>query len=274
MNNVLKGDFKTPKPSVIINSKGYESPVEKQSKAADPITDTEIIANICDNFKERGKYRDNLLFTLGCNCGLRCGEIINLKWGQLINEKGECLDETVLIEEKNSKKNKEGEYIKGQIKTRSIYINETVKEAVILYLNSKERISLNDYVFKSESNTSEYYSKLRAEGKGAKHDHITRQAVDKILKKTVNEILHYDIHASTHCMRKTFARFIWDNSPDQRSALAFLQKTLGHSSPDSTLHYIGVTQDEIHNVVLGLNLGKRNTKRNNVVIANFKEKIV
>ena len=255
--------------NVEISSDGYKEVAKKRSAAAEPIRDVDVIANICDSFKSRGKYRDNLLFVLGCNCGLRCGELLSIKWGQLVNPDGTIKDQATIIEEKNSKKNKEtGEFIDGKIKTRDIYINDTVKDALALLASSKESISLNDYIFKSEAPSASYYSKQRADGHGAKHDHMTRQAVHKILRQTVNEILQYDIHASTHCMRKTYARFIWDNAPDQRSALAFLQKNLNHASSASTLHYIGVTQDEIKDVAFNLALGSHDAAASKVIAIN------
>ena len=261
MGKIIRGVFKEEKIPIIVSTKNKIEVPQKRSAKADPIVERNIIADVSENFVSRGKYRDNLLFILGCNCGLRGGEIISLKWGQLINDDGSLKEQIIFIEEKNSKKNKTtGELIKGQIKTRVVDVGETVHDALRLHMSQYDCIDLGDYVFKSEARSKAYYTEKRKAGSGAKDDHITLRAVDKILKKTVNDILgHEDIHASTHLMRKTFARYVYDNAPDKRHALKFLQKVLGHASADSTLHYIGITEKEVRDVVVNLDLGKRTT---------------
>lgn len=245
----------------------YTDLEKKKSHAADPIVDTDIIADVSEYFIAKGKYRNNLLFILGCNCGLRVGEILSLTWGQLILPDGSVKERVRFIEEKTSKKDKEtGSLVK--IKEREVVINSAVCEAIYLYMDSKERISLDDYVFKSEARSAAFYSKRRAKGVGLKHDHLSRQYVDKMLKDTIKDAMGYvDMNVSTHTMRKTFARAVWDNAPEsQKSDVArFLQKMLGHASLDSTLHYIGVTREEMDDTFLRLNLGQRKESK----IINF-----
>ena len=72
---IIQGDFKSA-PTIIDD--GYINPYEKKSHAADPLTDVNAIADISDYFIKRGKLRNNLIFIIGCNCGLRCGEILSL----------------------------------------------------------------------------------------------------------------------------------------------------------------------------------------------------
>lgn len=264
MKRIIRINSHPGNGATVIVAKGYTSPVVKKSHAADHIPNEDIIAEISEFFIGNGKLRNNLLFLLGCNCGLRCGEIISLKWGQLIDPDGTIKSKAVFIEEKNSQKDKvdeeTGNIIKGKVKTREVVINDTVKEAIDIFMRSKEMIALDDFVFKSESRSANYYSQRRKNGIGARADHMTRQAVDQMLKKTIKETLGYiDFHVSTHTMRKTFARCVWDRAPEsQRNDVArFLQKMLGHASLDSTLHYIGVTQQEMDDTYMNLNLGKR-----------------
>lgn len=254
---LIQCDPKTPDVVIVDN---YQEPRAKRSSAADPIKDIDLIAKVSETFIANGKYRSNLLFILGCNCGLRCGELLSLKWGQILLANGEVPKKITFIEEKNSKRDDFGELIREEAHNREVYINETVKEAIYLYVRSKPVIERDDYVFKSESRSAAYYSARRKEGIGAKEDHLTIGSVNKILKKMFKETLEIvDLNVSTHSMRKTFARQILDNCPPghYHDALRFLQMMLGHAKIESTLHYIGITGEEIEKAFMDLSLGKR-----------------
>lgn len=55
----------------------------------------------------------------------------------------------------------------------------------------------------------------------------------------------------THTMRKTFAYWAYRQTGD----LAMVQKLLNHASPDITLRYIGITQDDMDKVYTSIQLG-------------------
>ena len=52
--------------------------------APDPIKDINDINRILDYFLSHGQYRNLLLFTMGINFGLRCGDLLKLKFGQAV----------------------------------------------------------------------------------------------------------------------------------------------------------------------------------------------
>ena len=54
----------------------------------------------------------------------------------------------------------------------------------------------------------------------------------------------------THTLRKTFGYWAFKSGVD----ITRIQKLLNHSSPGVTLAYIGITQDELDDVYLNLNL--------------------
>ncbi|GMA66225.1 hypothetical protein GCM10025859_67000 [Alicyclobacillus fastidiosus] len=54
----------------------------------------------------------------------------------------------------------------------------------------------------------------------------------------------------THTLRKTFAYHAYKQGKD----ITLIQKLLNHSAPSVTLRYIGITQDEMDDVYLTLNL--------------------
>ncbi|MFD1676865.1 tyrosine-type recombinase/integrase [Alicyclobacillus fodiniaquatilis] len=54
----------------------------------------------------------------------------------------------------------------------------------------------------------------------------------------------------THTLRKTFAYHAYKQGQD----ITLIQKLLNHSAPSVTLRYIGITQDQMDDVNLTLNL--------------------
>jgi len=78
---------------------------------------------------------------------------------------------------------------------------------------------------------------------------ISRQRAYDILNKAARATgIHERI--GTHSLRKTFGYFAYKNGV----YLAMIQKLLNHSSQTETLRYIGITQEQIDEVVLNLNL--------------------
>ena len=88
------------------------------------------------------------------------------------------------------------------------------------------------------------------------HNNLKRRSVERILKEVINDELGIPVKASTHCLRKTFAYQVIMNAKDRSRAIEFLQKIFGHSSQQVTLHYAGITDDEIQDMYQNLNLGR------------------
>jgi integrase len=59
-------------------------------------------------------------------------------------------------------------------------------------------------------------------------------------------------HIGTHTLRKTFGYHAFKAT---KGNIALVQKILGHTYPEITLRYIGITKDEIDQVYLNLKLG-------------------
>lgn len=227
--------------------------------AADPIKNIEDINRILDYFLSHKQYRNLLLFSMGINFGLRCGDLLQLKFGHVLNKDYSFKNQIVLIEEKNNNK-------------RTCYMNQFVVDAVQMYVDSlatdKSKINLNDYLFTSLSNSNSfsYYDTLHCKSSAStgkpikvKRDpssSIQVKSVEKMLKKVINDELGIDVHAGTHLMRKTFAYQVIMNAPDRNRAIEFLQRILGHKSPFTTLYYAGVTSEEQQRVCQNLYQGR------------------
>lgn len=220
----------------LMDTEFIEETPPKQSHAADPIKNVEDIWKVQEWLINHNRYRDNLLFTCGVNFGLRVGDLLKLKVGHILNADGRSYKAQIeLTEEKTSKR-------------RVVFLNDAVMDAADLYFNDlqarKQLINLNDYLFKSRSNNGKNTNKP-----------IDIRNVDRMLKDVINKKCGLDIHASTHCLRKTFAYHVIMGAKDRSRAVEFLQKIFGHSSASITLMYAGITDDEVRDTYQQLNLG-------------------
>ena len=207
----------------------------KQSHAAEPIKSRDDILKIQDYLISQGRYRDNLLFTCGINLGLRASDLLELRIGHLLNRDGSYNTE-INLQEKKTKK------------LRRVFPNDTVRYASDLYfthlLRASHTLDLNDPLFANQSPNAQ-----------GKLEPISRRSLDRILKEVINWRCNLSVHASTHCLRKTFAYHYIMTAPDRTRAGELLQKTFGHSSMAITLHYAGITDDEIMATYEAHNLG-------------------
>ena len=78
---------------------------------------------------------------------------------------------------------------------------------------------------------------------------ISRQSVDKYFKKAVDDE-NLKISIGTHTMRKTWGRLAYNKG----IRLEVIMKRLNHSSQDTTLLYLGITNKEIDDIVADLNI--------------------
>lgn len=206
--------------------------------AADPIRNMNDIFRISEFLISQERYRDNMLFIVGINFGLRVSDLIILRFSDLINADCSFRDSFAILEKKTSNTRKAK-------KNRYISINTAVVEAVTLYLENTPGVRLSDYMFRSESNRG--YNVNRP---------IHRSTVDRVLKGVAKD-LDLDIHMSTHTLRKTFGLHQMVMSGNDPRKLLLLQKIFGHSTSAMTLEYIGITSDEIEDAYRNLNLGSK-----------------
>ena len=204
--------------------------------AAEPIKSMDDIMRISRYLIANERYRDNMLFIVGINFGLRVSDLRMLRFGNLINDNCTFRSTFPVFERKtrNTRKHK---------KNRYITINTAVVEAVTLYLEHTPGIKLSDYMFRSEASNS-----------GDVNEPLSRKSVDRILKCIADE-LDLNMRVSTHTLRKTWAYHQMVMSNNDPRKLLLLSKMMGHSSISITLDYIGITNDEIEEAYRNLNLG-------------------
>ena len=209
--------------------------------AAEPIKSMDDIFAISDYLIKNGRYRDNMLFIVGINFGLRVSDLRVLRFSNLINDNCTFKDSFPVFEKKtrNTRKRKTNRYIT---------INDAVIEAVTLYLQHTPNVCLSDYMFRSESNHG-----------GNINEPLSIKSVDRILKGIAND-LDLNIKMSTHTLRKTFCYWMMVRGGNDQRRLLLLQTMLNHASPAQTLGYIGLTAEEVAAAYKDSNIGIRNGK--------------
>lgn len=232
-NNKLRASAQLTVPSEIQNIESYER------HDMDPIKDTQTLKNISDYLISKGRYRDNMLFILGINFGLRVSDLRLLTFNHLLEVKNQQLmfkDYFPIIELKTKK-------TRRKKINRVVTINSAVMDAVELFLNHNSK-TLNDYLFKGD------YSN-RSKNLGTP---LTREQIYNIIKGLGAEC-NLTEKVGTHTLRKTFGYHQMAMSNFSNDKLLLLQEMFGHSSPSITLRYIGLTQDIILASCKKLNLG-------------------
>lgn len=241
----------------VVNLKTIKPPTQKTqsdiviSHAAEPIKKIEDINRISEYLISKKRYRDNMLFILGINFGLRVSDLRLLRFSDIINENLTFKDTFPVFEIKtrNTRKRK---------KNRYITINNAVIQAVTLYLENTPNVKFDDYLFQNRAYNS------------GENQPLTRKSVHCILKDIAKD-LNLNIQMSTHTLRKTFCYHQMMMSGNSQRKLLLLQKMLNHSSPAQTLDYIGITDDEMYEAYKGLNLGERDGKNYSILDSTLEE---
>lgn len=217
---------------------------------AEPIKSIEDINRISKYLVANKRYRDNMLFIVGINFGLRVSDLRVLRFSNLISDSFMFKESFPVFEKKTRN-------TRTRKKNRYITINNAVVEAVTLFLENTPNVRLSDYMFRSESNNG-----------GNMNEPLSIRSIDRILKGIACD-LSISAKISTHSLRKTFGYHQMLMSNNDNRKLLLLQKMFNHSSPAQTLDYIGITGEEIEEAYKKLNLGS--TNHNYLVDSNIVE---
>jgi len=175
----------------------------------------DLLTNLEKDAKEYGHYKFAMFFALGIYTGLRFSDLIRITWDNVLGQ------DYIEISETKTKK------------YRKIKINPELRK-IIMRLYPKcdvhrdgERILLNN----------------RRCGKPFVHNTLNLN-----IKKTIEK---YDIdngksrNYSTHSLRKTFGRRVWEQHGESEKALILLNEIFNHMSIKDTIRYLGIRQQEI-----------------------------
>ena len=175
-----------------------------------PIREKEKIQEI-QNFL-RDNPRDYLLFVLGLNTALRIGDILRLKASD-VRSKGQVKD---ILKVRISKTGRQ----------KRIALNLAIKKALRFFFKCNTGLADNEFLFT---------------GRG-RDKPMSRVNAWMILKRIAEKFDLPDI--GTHSLRKT-----WGYQARKAGIeISVIQEKLGHRTPGVTKRYIGITDDEVHEV--------------------------
>ncbi|MBN8695189.1 MAG: tyrosine-type recombinase/integrase [Bacteroidetes bacterium] len=192
----------------------------KRKQTATSGMEWNTMLGLTQRLKQDKQYRDYLMITVGCYFGLRIGDLLSLRWSDVIDK-----DELILTEQKTKK-------------SRKITINPKVSEAINLCLNK----------LRSDGTFSEtgYLFSNRWGGP------VTISYVNKRLKVVFKKYNVNVKNPSSHTLRKTFGKRIYESDNKSEKALIYLSEIFSHSSISTTRRYIGITQEHIADMYLAL----------------------
>ena len=200
--------------------------------SVEPIRDLKVIKNIRSVLKGQS-IRNELLFILGINVGLRISDILRLKVQDLIRIGGKTAKDYVVITEKKTGK------------TKKFYIGDIVKKVTETYLKENPDMQLPDYLFKSRKGDNSPITRQQA----YRIINSAAEALGLVERDDNGVIVSGEI--GTHTLRKTFGYHAFQNG----TSLELLMDIFNHSSKSQTLRYIGITEEQKKDVYLQSNLG-------------------
>lgn len=180
----------------------------------EPIRSENQIKQIKGNLYRQKNPRDYLIFVFGINSGLRIGDILSLKLADVKDHKGNLRDYLTIKEQKTGK-------------TRKVFFNKQIKEALNYYIKKTGIFNLDQYLFTNE--------------KSKENKPITRVRAYQLINKWCKDV-GLDCKVGGHTLRKTWGY----QARKQGISIERINEKLGHRSVIVTKRYIGITQEEIN----------------------------
>ena len=156
-------------------------------------------------------YRISLLIGCGIFFGLRISDLLRLNWNMLLNKEAKF----VLIEKKTGKR-------------REVKINREFQKHIRDCHMALHIEDMDEPCFLS-----------------TKRKPYSVQWINLVFKE-LKDLYNLRIdHFSTHSLRKTFGRKVFESSDNAELALVKLMELFNHSSVNNTKRYLGLKQEEI-----------------------------
>lgn len=186
-----------------------------------PIRDKEKIEEMKAYLKSKN-LRDWALFTLGINSALRISDLLEITVSEVVDDNGKVRERLKVTENKTDKK-------------KTFPFTNKVKEALTEYISIANP---KDVLFPSQKSKG-------IKGTGA----VGRGQINKILSDAAKAI-GINENIGSHSMRKTWAT----QALDKGIPLVKIMTYLNHSSEKDTLRYLGITQDDMDEIVMDMDL--------------------
>lgn len=171
----------------------------------------DVMLSLIRKLYRDGNYRMSLLIGCGCFFGLRISDILTLTWSMLLDD-----DKFTLNEKKTNKR-------------RTVKINSDFQQHIKRCHDALRIKNDDERCFLSQKKV--VYSTQRI------------NVLFKDIKKRYNLKIE---HFSTHSMRKTFGRKVYESSGENANmALIKLSEIFNHSNISITKIYLGIREKEL-----------------------------
>lgn len=218
---------------------------------ANAIQDTNVIRDILDyffNHKNQKNYksfgiRNCALMTFGFNTNLRGGDVLKLRLRDVINPyTGKIVDRFIIREQKTKK-------------VKEVELNEEVQDSLLLYLETERQdflYNLDQPLFCSRQKNS------RTLKESEELKPITIQRYNQLLKEVKDKLQIEIDKLSTHSCRKSWARNVYNMSPDDKKqyALSVISSALNHNNVETTMIYLDIRRDELREISKSYSIGR------------------
>lgn len=203
----------------------------KHDRTVQPIRNAEDRKAMSRYLRSRS-LRDYTLFEFGLRVGRRVSDLVRLNVSDVarIDSRGRMIIKSRLV------------ICEGKTqKFASILLNNTARRVLSLYLAQRRRETgsldklLNEALFISK--------RPRRDGTYR----LTRQWVYEMLREAARAC-DLDFKVGTHSLRKTFGYDMHKHGVD----ITLIQKIMNHTSPEITLAYIGITQNDADRAIRNL----------------------
>ena len=172
------------------------------------------MTNLVRNLFDDGKPTLSLLVACGCFFGLRISDLLSLRWSHLLNK-----DSFEITEKKTGKR-------------RTIRVNQQLQKHIKACHRVIAPASTDMPCFVSQKGTIYSIQRLNTILKELKYRY--RLNIDNI---------------STHTLRKTFGRRVYDQAgTNSEHALVMLSEIFNHINTTITRKYLGIKQQDIFQI--------------------------
>ncbi|RTY65544.1 tyrosine-type recombinase/integrase [Flavobacterium sp. LB2P53] len=178
------------------------------------------LTNLVLKLQRDGEYKFSLLIGTGAFTGLRISDILSLTWNQLLDK-----DIIELHEMKTGK-------------FRKIKINQDLQSLIKSTYIAMGEASIEQFVFVNKYGTKQ----------------INVQWVNTKLKEIFTKYSIKTENPSTHSLRKSFGRRIWEINNYSEKSLVLLSELFNHSNIQITKRYLGIKEKELFDVYDSLSI--------------------